>query len=204
MYKSLSIASLEKLSFCHSLMLMLLTLLMMSSCSMEKTPATKGTTIFFNNPDLMIHSDSTHLLNDKLFTGTIISSTKPGKNELIKEVKNGKLHGQHKVWTAEQVLRTDKSYINGLEHGSQKGYHTNGNLSYAYSAKNGKRVGEYQEYYPNGTLQIERFYEAGVQVSNKIVGIDGKVIANYVLKDGRYYGPLGSSNCISVLNENQK
>lgn len=158
--------------------------------------------IFYNNQNLDMSSDSIYYLAGSLFSGTIISSTVENKNEKSYSILNGKLHGSFLEWTPEQhILKTDKSYLAGKEHGRQRGYHYNGNLSFSYNAVNGKREGLYQEFYPSGNLHIEKIYKEGKQVSNKIKNPQGAVIANYVLKNGRYYGLMGSSSCISVLLE---
>lgn len=79
------------------------------------------------------------------------------------------------------------------------GYHEDGKLSYQYFLEEGKRHGEYKEYYPSGAIQIERTYDSDSIVSEKIIDINGKVLVNYVKKEGRYYGLLGSSSCMSVF-----
>ncbi len=95
---------------------------------------------------------------------------------------------------------------NSESHGSKeevKGFHENGKLSYQYYTVEGKRDGLYKEYYPTGDVQIERLYNLDTIVSEKINDINGKILVNYVIRDGRYYGLLGSSSCMSVLNENK-
>ena len=86
-----------------------------------------------------------------------------------------------------------------LEKEEIKGYHDNGNLSYEYYVVNGKREGLYKEYYPSGNIQIERHYKADSITGEKITDINGKVLVNYKKRNGRYYGLLGSSSCISVF-----
>ncbi len=80
-----------------------------------------------------------------------------------------------------------------------KGYHDNGNLSYLYYLQDGKRNGSYKEYYPSGKIQIEREYVLDSIVAQKITDINGKVLVNYKKRNGRLYGLLGSSDCISVF-----
>jgi len=82
-----------------------------------------------------------------------------------------------------------------------KGYHDNGNLSFEYFLVQDKREGIYKEYYPSGKIQIERHYTADSIIGEKITDINGKVLVNYKKRNGRYYGLLGSSSCISVFPE---
>ena len=78
-------------------------------------------------------------------------------------------------------------------------YHDNGKVASKYFLLDGKREGLYQEFYPSGKIQIERTYHADSILSQKITDINGKILVNYVRRDGRYYGLLGSSSCISVF-----
>lgn len=82
-----------------------------------------------------------------------------------------------------------------------KGYHDNGNLAQHYYLKDGKREGVYKEYYPSGKIQIERHYQSDSILSEKITDINGKILVNYVIKKGNYYGLLGSSSCLSIYHD---
>ena len=119
-------------------------------------------------------------------------------------VKDGLYHGLFTEKYNNGQLRSQLNYAHGVMHGAQQGWHYNGQLSYSYKAKKGTPVGEYKEYFPSGQLQINKRYEAGKVVKNKIYNIDGRVIANYLIKDGRTYGLMGSSTCITVLNEKEE
>ena len=92
------------------------------------------------------------------------------------------------------------SISNGLQHGKQIGWHTNDHLSFKYYCINGRRHGKYLEYYPIGKLQIQAEYKLGEELSRTIWDLNGRTIVNYVIKDGRFYGLLGSSDCLSVFN----
>ena len=119
-------------------------------------------------------------------------------------IYKGEEYSGHLIQGNVQANKLDYSYHSGIQEGLQKGWHSNGNLSFEYECKGGLREGEYREYYPNGNLQILKKYEHGVVVQNKIKDIDGKTIANYTYKDGRLYGLLGSSSCISVIEDYEK
>lgn len=144
--------------------------------------------------------DRLFYLNDTLYTG-VISQFENGKYFGEIHLKDGLFHGEFKEWFPDESLKTLKVYEHGYENGQQKGWHQNQNTSYTYDVINGLKEGVYKEFYPNGALQIERRYSKGEELHNKILNIDGGVIANYVKKDGRYYGLLGSSNCVSVFNQ---
>jgi len=89
----------------------------------------------------------------------------------------------------------------GKQNGIQKGWHPNGKLSYEYVCVKGERQNLYEEFYPNGQKQILIEYVGGKEKAKTVWDYEGKVIVNYVIKDGRYYGLLGSSQCMTIFNE---
>ena len=147
--------------------------------------------------------DNYYYLSDSLYTGKVISesSLTPLIAKEIFSVTQGRIDGLYQQWTKEGNLRTESTYKAGIKDGSQKGYHLNGHLSYEYTVTNGKREGIYLEYYPSGDLQIENTYDKDSIIAQKIFDIDGVTLANYVIRDGRFYGFRGSSSCINVMNE---
>ena len=155
--------------------------------------------ILINDPALE-RVENDFLFDGDLFTGVILASSDAHRNELLIEVNQGLMDGAYKEWTPKYILKTEKQYRKGLEHGVQKGYHSNGKISYEYQAENGKRLGIYREYFRNGKLQIQRTYDKGKEIKVKIFSTEGKIIANYELRNGRYYGLMGSSQCVTVLN----
>ena len=138
-------------------------------------------------------------------------------NELLNgEIDNIKLGHRIRAWAnfnaglldgdfiekySNDQFRTQKYFESGYENGLQKGWHSNGNLSYSYNTINGVREGISNEYYPNGNIQIVSSYEKGKEIKKKIMDLECKAIVNYEIKNGRYYGLLGSSSCISVFND---
>ncbi len=84
-----------------------------------------------------------------------------------------------------------------------EGFHSNGNLSFSYYTQDDKREGQYQEFYPNGKLQIQREYLQDTVIAEKILDINGKVLVNYRIRNGEYYGILGSSSCFNVFSEDK-
>jgi len=65
----------------------------------------------------------------------------------------------------------------------------------------GQKHGLYKEWYPDGHLQVEQVYNEGELVSNKLLGKDGKVYKNIVIKNGREYGLLFSSFCLNGVTK---
>lgn len=188
--------------------LVILLLILISSCKSERSNRIEPIKIEVNEAYIDLNKfipnihrkDRLIYLSDSLYTGTI---SRFADGELLCEVnlKNGLFHGKFKECFLEGKVKTLKNFELGYENGVQQGWHKNQKTSYKYMAINGLRDGIYHEYYPTGDLQIERTYVNGEEIQNKILNIDGLVIANYIKKGGRYYGLLGSSNCVSVFNQ---
>jgi len=186
-------------SNCRRIEFWLLCLLSLFVCCKNKTRDTNR--IIISDPLLTI-SDSLYSYKDKAYTGLIVSESNDKQTKVKLPIYKGQIDGLFQEWFADGTLKTTKSYRRGKEHGEQKGFHHNGLLSYSYTAHKNHRTGLYQEFYPNGQLQIAKEYKKGEVVKTKILTIDGQVIANYLIKDGRTYGPIGSQDCISVVKAN--
>ena len=80
--------------------------------------------------------------------------------------------------------------------------HENGNAASLTYFRSGKRDSLHQEWFPNGSLQVERFYNMGEVVNEKLYSLEGKVLQNITIKDGRKYGLLFSSFCMNGVVKN--
>jgi len=145
--------------------------------------------------------DRIYFRNNELLNGEIDNIKLGNRIRAWANFKAGLLDGDFIEKYPNNKLRTQKHFDNGYENGLQKGWHSNGNLSYSYNVIKGIRKGMSKEYYPNGNIQIISHFENGKEIKKKIVDLEGKSIVNYEIKEGRYYGLLGSSSCISVFND---
>lgn len=114
-------------------------------------------------------------------------------------------------------------YIDGLEDGEWRKFYPNGKMKEQRFYKNGKKVGIMKAWWENGKLQMlfnfendeyegvcsewndqgvmvrEQHYHLGHEEGSQRQWYDnGKVRSNYVMKNGRRYGLLGTKNCVNV------
>lgn len=115
--------------------------------------------------------------------------------------KDGLRHGIHSSYFETGVLKEMCEYYRGVKHGSYSHYYPFAvqKTSVIANYQDGKRHGLYQEIYHNGKVQIERYYDNGTEISNRSFSYQGKVVSNYVVKEGRKYGLIHSSFCKSGL-----
>jgi len=85
---------------------------------------------------------------------------------------------------------------------AQTTIHENGNTATLTHFRSGKRDSVYREWFPNGKLQVERYYNMGEMEREKLFSIEGKVLQNITIKDGRKYGLLFSSFCMNGVVKN--
>lgn len=145
----------------------------------------------------LIRSEDLYYYQDLPFSG-VLENHSSGVRSVV-TLSEGLLEGSVEEWYSNGSKRTEKKFENGYENGLQKGWHKNSKLSYTYTSANGIRVDSYKEYYPNGNVQVIASYDNGYEYKKKIYDADGNILVNYEIRDGRYYGLLGSSSCISNL-----
>jgi len=78
-------------------------------------------------------------------------------------------------------------------------YFPDGKKASEINYKNGVRDSICREWFPAGGLQVEKYYKAGKEVSGKLFTLEGRVIKNYVYRNGQVYGLLNSSWCQNGL-----
>ena len=114
-------------------------------------------------------------------------------------------------------------YVDGKRHGLAQGWYSGGKLAWQRAFRWGNREGIAKGWWPNGQPQFRRhyradlfegeqwaWYESGAQfeVRRYVAGReegrqtawaeDGRVVANYVFKDGKRYGIVGRFDCVTV------
>ena len=117
------------------------------------------------------------------------------------------------------------SYAVGLEDGEWKKFHESGKIFQQRYYSKGSKVGRFSAWWENEKLQMEYFFEndeyegtcrewslegkliremnykKGYEEGSQKQWYDnGEIRSNYIIKDGRRYGLLGTKNCINVAD----
>ena len=118
-----------------------------------------------------------------------------------------------------------RSYIQGTEHGRWLKFYSRGQLMEERFFDHGKKVDTLRIWWPNGVLQAQipfnndeyegetvEWNQAGQMIrrmhhqqgheegAQQQWYDDGSVRSNYVIKNGRRYGLLGTKNCVNVAD----
>jgi len=158
--------------------------------------------INFSDGDLDLSSRHVKY-NGSLFTGFVYKLYSNQKDTLsISFYKKGLKEGVWKKFYQNGTILEVRKYKKDKKKGSYKGYYLNGSKAFELVFKNGEYHGTNREWSENGTLIRESNYIDGYEKGfQKVWSHDGKIKSNYIIKDNRRYGLLGTKNCINVSED---
>jgi antitoxin component YwqK of YwqJK toxin-antitoxin module len=117
----------------------------------------------------------------------------------ISSYRNGLLHGTQLQFWENGFVKEQRFFDQGEKEGAYISWWPNGQKQFEYFFESGEYEGELKEWNSEGMLtrimNYEKGYESGVQ---KWWYDSGEIKANYVIKNGRRYGLLGTKNCTNV------
>lgn len=117
----------------------------------------------------------------------------------VRSICNGMEHGEFRRFHENGVLMEKRYYVQGVKTGPLKRYWSNGRIQAEYFFASGEYQGTCREWNPEGKLVREMNYERGYESgSQKQWYDDGSIRSNYIIRNGRRYGLLGTKNCINV------
>ena len=90
----------------------------------------------------------------------------------------------------------------GLKVGLYEGFYNNGAKNFVFNFKNGEYNGTNRLWAKNGQIIEEFNYVDGLEKgSQKVWYLNGRIKSNYIIKNNRRYGLLGTKNCTNVSEE---
>ena len=74
-----------------------------------------------------------------------------------------------------------------------------GACGFRFTVDEGVHVGRYQAWHPNGQIGTLRHFDAGRESgTQRTWDVNGAVLSNYVVREGRRYGRLDAKPCFTV------
>lgn len=139
------------------------------------------------------------LLNGQPFDGVLIERHDDGAVKERTGYRDGLRHGVVRAWHANGLPRFERTYVRGREHGTHLGWYADGSIHFEYSFVDGVHEGVQHEWFPSGRLLREFNYVEGHEDGRQVMwNRDGTIRANYVIRDGRRYGLIGSKGCVGA------
>jgi antitoxin component YwqK of YwqJK toxin-antitoxin module len=175
--------------------------LLLAGCAQHPTAAdTVSPLVNRASPGLSLSNGL--LLNSSVpFTGRIFTLA-PDNGDTLEVA--GFLHGrEHGVWRryypGHQLMEC-RYFSNGIKTDTLLAWWPNGKLKYRYFFRNGEYEGDAQEWTASGFLWKHFHYRNGYEEgSQRLWWDDGRVRANYVVKQGRRYGLIGQKQCRNIF-----
>jgi antitoxin component YwqK of YwqJK toxin-antitoxin module len=176
--------------------LAILTCFLIASCGKTKV-LEKGC---FNIEEVRIVTKKGISTMDNKPINGIVYSLYPSKDtQFIHSYLNGKEDGAWKKFYDNENIKEERTFANGLKDGTMKAYWRGGELKLEYHIKNDVYEGINRIWNPDGTMIQEMNYHIGQELGSQKVWYDnGKIKSNYIIKNGRRYGLLGTKNCTNV------
>ena len=163
---------------------------------------------FNSNASIVINSKDSDIKNIKglilykgvPFTGTLIKLQENSNDTIsIGNYLKGKKNGIFKRFYNNNLLQEQREFIMGKKDGEHKGYWDNGKLAFYYLLKEDVYDGTQRDWNRDGQLIKSLNYVDGHQEGlQQLWDNNGEIRTNYVIKNNRRYGLLGTKNCINV------
>lgn len=158
--------------------------------------------VYIDANKIRIHvSEGITFSQEKTVSGIIFSTDAEGDTLFTVPFLNGKENGLAHFFYPGNRRQAERLYVNGWKEGAHRGWYPNGRSQFEYHFHNDLFEGSYKEWFPNGKLfrnmHYEKGEESGVQQSWYTTG---KVKTNYIIKDNRRYGLLGTKHCKNVAD----
>ena len=163
-----------------------------------------------NQPTLMVYEGSKDLdlfkinvtYGGVIFTGMIYNTNNLGDTISTGEYKNGLKNGVWKKFYSNGKLKEKRGFKNGLKVGLYEGFYNDGAKNFVFMFKNGEYNGTNRLWSKDGQIIEEFNYVNGQEKgSQKVWYLNGKIKSNYIIKNNRRYGLLGTKNCTNVSEE---
>lgn len=140
------------------------------------------------------------LLQHEKFSGFIYELAENKKDTLFYNgYLNGLLHGLSKKWYSNNNVLEIRGYEKGKKQGKQISFWENGLKRFEFTANQNQYEGRMQEWDISGRLTHLSNYKNGQEFGEqKMWNTNGKIRSNYIIKNGRRYGLLGTKNCVNV------
>jgi antitoxin component YwqK of YwqJK toxin-antitoxin module len=113
--------------------------------------------------------------------------------------KNGLLNGVSKRWYENKILMEERYFEEGKKDRKHTAFWKNGKKKFQFTAKNDVYEGEMTEWASDGKLyHVGNYVNGQEEGSQKMWYENGKIRANYVIRNGKRFGLLGTKNCKNV------
>ncbi len=173
--------------------------------SCEKEEKVVSYEIDATNSDLKLEN-GVLLYKSKSFTGFLNHYDKVNQTQNRTHYLSGKKDGKELKKYRNDQIAEERFFRKGMKVGTHKSFWPNGIPKFEYHFNDeGVYHGNFKEWYTNGQLAKEFHYVQGKEDGpQKMWRYDGKIRANYVVKNGERFGLIGLKKCYAVNTKNEE
>ena len=174
-------------------------LFLMLSCNSNET--------LKSSPSNIVEADTANISirkgvlyqNEAVFSGTLVSFYNGTKDTAeVASYVNGKEDGEWRKYYPNKTLKEKRHFTNGFKVAELTAWWENGNKKLQYFFVADEYMGTCREWNEKGLLVKQMNYLSGHEEGAQQWWYDnGKIKANYIIKDGRRFGLLGTKNCVN-------
>jgi len=183
--------------FRNSIIFLSLTMTMMISCSPKKIRHLEQV----NEESSQCHqSGGLMYVDGELFSGQLFKLYASSKDTMyVRGYMEGKRNGEWRKYYPGLQMAEIRFFKDGQKTGLYRGWWPYGEKKFEYTFRDDEYHGVLKEWNPEGKLVREMNYKKGHEDGAQKVWYDnGKIKSNYVVKNGRRYGLLGTKNCVNI------
>lgn len=186
-----------------TLYLSCITLLLACSQEMEQTEAPpalpEDAPIAHTSDEHYSYAQGIVRYGGEAYSGYVLDLHPDGSPKKKTSIIEGKRNGPEWVWYPNGQLKEQRFYLDHQKHGEHKGWWPDGTPRFRYQFDRGQYDGEVINWFANGKPLSVFHYEQGQEVgSQRLYREDGSFKANYVVRDGRRYGLIGTKGCATL------
>ena len=180
--------------------LLWLSCLLLLSCNSRIDQRQATFFILADTVNVVTKQGITYINSDKA-NGILFSLHNKKDTAFIKPYTKGKEDGMVKTWYDNGQQNEIRNYEKGWQQGEAKAWWPNGKQKFIYHFTNDVFEGNLKEWAINGMLARDMNYSKGQEEGPQKLWYDnGMLRSNYIIKNGRRYGLLGTKNCINVVD----
>lgn len=155
---------------------------------------------YFNANSLLLENKNGIIYHEKKpFSGIVFQLNENADTVAIFGFYKGKEHGEWKRFYPNRQVEEIRYFDKGVKINTLTRWWENGQMQLQCNFKNGEYDGTFKEWNREGRLTKEMNYKNGYEEgSQKVFYDNGKIRSNYVVKNQKRIGLLGTKNCINV------
>jgi antitoxin component YwqK of YwqJK toxin-antitoxin module len=190
----------QQVQFRNSILLILFTVFFGCNTNSKKNTVNIPLQLLNKSEQQLGMNNGLLIINQQPFNGTLFTLFSNSKDTAtIENYLHGKEHGEWKKYYISHKIKEKRFFANGQKTGEYIAWWENGQKELQYFFKADEYEGTCKEWNETGFLNKIMNYKKGHEDGSQQWWYDnGKIKANYIIKDGRRFGLLGTKNCINV------